>query len=236
MRTESIIHEGLASRYGGASNGAVIDALSRALSNTLEGGKELDGIPDSTLSRAVKEACTSLDYAQAIAMIRGYLRKYRDFKAAEAARSVAAAQEDTVNWGFFLLCWDAFRAQGDVCAVRPLTVSFLAKWLLKKKELIQDDEIDWCARRAVADAEALEGDEKERTMKASYEEAAVLLVMHKVGRSMQKDPDRTAAFIGEKRRQYTEYAVRQFGREPDWTVSGLRRKSATSAFTRKQNG
>lgn len=216
------------------SDGLLADRLTRSVARSISYDPALREVGERELEKALLSAEGETEHSAVLAKIREYQQKTRQRLDAGAPGAVS---DDIVNRGFFLQCWKAFLRDGDLCAVRPLTVSFLAKRLAKDKKYIGDDELDWCAREAVRETEDLCTEEKSRRQQAAYEENTVLLVMHKFRRSMESNPEKTQALLDAWERDYTEYSVKQFGHEPDWSPSGFTRQPATHAFDKtKKNG
>ena len=226
---EKSIHSALSS-IRPDTPGSVIDALARSVTRSISYDAQLSRLTQDEIVKAITGSCRSDRHDQVMTALREYVQKYRAAKEEFSRRNAASANEDMISWGFLLQCWYCFLEHGDVCCVRPLTISFLSKWLVKKGEYIGKDELDWCAHRAVEDAEEFPREEKERRMTASYEETVVLLVMKKFEKTSKTNTERFNNLIDTKRKEYVEYHVSQYGHEPDWSTGIYRRTPAASAF------
>ena len=223
-RAESII---LGVLKRGNTDGILAENLSRALARSISYDASLRGIEESDLEAAILSAGGNTQHHVLLQKIREYQAKTRERTAVPAPAPVS---NETVNRGFFLQCWHAFTRDGHLATVRTLTVSFLAKWLLKEKKYIADEEADWCARKAVEEAEEYPKEERETRSRDAYEEAVVLLVMHKFKRSMEKNREKTQHLIDEWEKDYAGYCVTHYGHEPDWSPTGFTRPVKTHAF------
>ena len=161
---EKSIHSALSS-IRPDTPGSIIDALARSVTRSISYDAQLSRLTRDEIVKAITGSCRSDRHDQVMTALREYVQKYRAAKEEFSRRSAASANEDMISWGFLLQCWYCFLEHGDVCCVRPLTISFLSKWLIKKGEYIGKDELDWCAHRAVEDAEEFPREEKERRMK-----------------------------------------------------------------------
>lgn len=235
MLNEKIISQALKQSFPDPSDGARVEDLARSLSRTLSYDRDLRDEEPGAVADAVRDCVDTLDCAAALAAVRRRLRKAREAREAEEKRKSEALKHQAVNWGFFLRCWDAYRRDGDLCAVRILTVTFLARWLRETGEWVEPNELDWCAARAIRDAEdkGLSGKEKESFAQNAFNEALVLTVMRKFERSLQANPGKTAAFLDARRGEYEEYSVKNFGYAPDWAVGPATRLPYTTAIKKK---
>ena len=233
MDYEKIIHGTLSRIHSDGNCGAVIDSLARSLSESISYDRSLNGIDEETLSSALLNGGSSLEHSVLLSEIRETRERIRQKREKDEKRKEEERNMEIISWGFFLQCWHAYMAEDDVCSVRLLTVRFLAKWLRATGRYVEQDELEWCARRAVKDAERLNGREKEERMNASYDEAVVLLVMDKFRRASAREPEKYRRLFDEKREAYRQYSLERFGYEPDWTPTGYRRPQVTSAFTNR---
>lgn len=211
------------------ANGAVLDALARSLAKTISYDPQLKDISDDALAEAVSSSEGALTYEQLIASVRSLSHRTRE-RAEELRQKQLEAAEEGVDYGFLLQCWRAYGRDGHLCAVRMLTISFLARWLQDKHYLIEEDEKDWCAREAVNQTEDLPLDEREKRCRDAYEETLVLLVMKKIERAMKKDPEKTATLISSWEKHYRDYYLLRFGKEPSMEIPEAKRQPATKSF------
>ena len=231
---ESVIFNALA-KISGVTAGASLQQLARSIAKSVSYDPGLNAMTDDELASAVMHSGGKMEHSAVMAKIREY-REKAAARSEELRNGPEPPSTETVNRGFFLRCWDAYRRDGDLSDLRYLTVSFLARWLLAEKKYIDDVEADWCARRAVEAAEPfddLTAQAKEARQEAAFQEAVVLLVMNKFERALTKDRQKTQALLNGWRDEYTEYTVRQFGNEPDWSPTGANRQPAINLFKKK---
>lgn len=228
---ESVIFNALA-KISGVTAGASLQQLARSVAKSVSYDAGLSAMSDDELAEAVMQGGAKMEHSAVMAKIREYREKAAR-RSEELRNAPPPPSTDAANRGFFLRCWDAYRRDGDLSDLRFLTVSFIAQWLLSQKKYVDDVEADWCKRRAIEATEQLDEltrEAKEARKDAAYFEAVVLLVMNKFERAMKKDPAKTQALIDGWRDEYTEYFVRQFGNEPDWSPTGANRQPAINLF------
>lgn len=236
MDTENSIRKALGEGYGTSTNGAIIDALTNSICRSMSYDASLKDADQTVILATIRSGGAALEHSAIMAAIRKAIKDAKEFESRKAERQRISQTEETVQWGFLLQCIEAFRKYGDVLSVRQLTVSFLAEWLVKRKQYILDDEISWCAARAVEATEGEKGPDKDNRTSAAYHEAVVMLVMHKFARSLEKNPEKTNALIEGKRKEYEAYCEERFGHKPDWTPSDSTRENPIpNVFKKKTN-
>lgn len=236
MDTENSIRKALGEGYGTSTNGAIIDALTNSICRSMSYDASLKDADQTVILATIRSGGAALEHSAIMAAIRKAIKDAKEFERRQAERQRISQTEETVQWGFLLQCIEAFRKYGDVLSVRQLTVSFLAEWLVKRKQYILDDEISWCAARAVEATEGEKGPDKDNRTSAAYHEAVVMLVMHKFARSLEKNPEKTRALIEGKRKEYEAYCEKRFGHKPDWTPSDSTRENPIpNVFKKKTN-
>lgn len=206
--------------------------LTLSVARSISYDKSLAEMKPSEIEAAVLSAGKTTEHHVILDAIREFRKRTRE-KADAIAPAPAPACNDAVNKGFFLQCWHAFLRDGHLGSVRMLTVRFLAKWLTDTGRWIEEDEKDWCARNAVNENEERDPSERESRTRDAYDEAVVLLVMHKFSRSLKKQPEKTRELLDSWEKEYTEYCLKTFGNAPDWSPSGFTRTPATKAFMKK---
>lgn len=220
-RLEHVILKAVEERGPG---GAGATRLARELAKAISYDKGLQRLRDDDIRQAVVSASGD-EYHIILAAIREAGKREAD---GGETPSGPENSLETVNEGFFLQCWDAYAKDGDLRRVRMLTVSFLARHLVSAGKYIADDEIDWCARRAKAEAERNREDESKA--REAFDEAVVILVLQKFERSMRRNPEKTSALLEAWRKNYTEYSLRRYGKTPEYAKAGFQRNMAISPF------
>jgi len=222
--TECVIRRALEGRM---ADGAAAAALARSLSTSISYDAGLQQLNAEELEAAVAESAPSTEHHVIIAAVRKRRRN------AEKTPGPHPDPRDgrMVNIGFFLRCWEAYSRDGHLRSIRMLTVSFLADWLTSEKKYIEDDEIGWCARTALKDAEAHGDAPDSRKAREAYDEAVVLLVMKKFAEGMKTKPEKVSALIEGWRKEYGDYCMKRFGAGPEPVPTGFLRNRAVSAFT-----
>lgn len=204
--------------------------LARSLAATISYDPSLKDITPNEIAAVIQNTQARLTHEALVAELRAWREHARQGLAEMKKAETDREEEDAINLGFLTQCISVYDRDGHLGAIRQLTLTFLSNWLRKKKEIIQDDEIDWCARQAVRDAEPYEGEEKIRRQRLAFEEAIVLLVISKIQRTKKKEPEKTATLISSWEKRYQEYFIRRFGREPDNTLPEGNRPPMTKAF------
>lgn len=209
------------------------DNLARSLARSISYDAALADMGEEEIRRALEGGPASTQHHVLLETLRLYRQKTRQRTEKTVPGPGRTVPENTVNKGFFLQCWHAFLRDGHLGTVRMLTVRFLAKWLTDTGRWIEEDEKDWCARNAVNENEERDPSERESRTRDAYDEAVVLLVMHKFSRSLEKQPEKTRELLDSWEKEYTEYCLKTFGNAPDWSPSGFTRTPATRAFMKK---
>lgn len=202
-----------------ADRQAVAQSLARNVADGISYDPSLKGLDAQEIGAAVEEAGGALEYTPIMAALRA-----RRKRAAERLMKVrtepSASDSDMVCKSFFLQCWDAYRREGDLSRIWMLTITFLSRWLLSKKEYVAQDEKDWCAMKAIERCEGVPEDERPQRVRDTFAEAVVLLVMKKFGRAMASNREKTEGLLDGWRREYTEFSLKRYGKEPDWEPYG----------------
>lgn len=208
--------------------------LARSIAATVSYDPSLKDITPDEIAAVIRNTQARLTHEALVAEVRAWREHARQGLAEMKKADTDREEEDAINMGFLTQCLGVYERDSHLGAIRQLTLTFLSNWLRKKKELIQDDEIDWCVRQAVRDAEPYETEEKERRQRLAFEEAVVLLVINKIQRTKKKEPEKTATLISSWEKRYQEYFVKRFGRKPDNTLPEGNRPAMTKAFPVKK--
>ena len=227
--TENTILAALTARNHDSAD-ASFGPLARSIAATVSYDPSLKDVTPDQIAAVIRNSDAQLTHEALVAEVRAWREHAQQKVAIQKKKDDQKEEEDAINMGFLTQCLGVYERDGHLGAIRQLTLTFLSKWLQKKKELIQDDEIDWCARQAVRDAEPYEGEEKERRMRCAFEEAIVLLVINKIQRTKKKEPEKTATLISSWEKKYQEYFIRRFAREPDNSLPEGNRPAMTKAF------
>lgn len=237
LELEQAIYAALLERSENKADKQWAETLAKNTAHALSIGRNLDHLLPEDVKTAILSIPEHPDFvklANAIRYHAGMTYRKQEKERESRISELRAKDSDIVGWGYLLRCWDAYTKTGDLSAIRILNVTFLSDWLQKRQDLLLEDEKAWALRQAERDAASVPEERKKTVRDSSYAEACAMVVMTKFHKSMNTSPEKTRAYLAQKRQEYTNYYKKYYNMDPDWSLPGITRELSCSVFKKTQ--
>lgn len=237
LELEQAIYAALLERSENRADKQWAETLAKNTAHALSIGRSLNHLLPEDVKTAILSIPDHPDFVKLANAIRYHagMTYHKQEKERESRISELRAKDgDIVGWGYLLRCWDAYTKTGDLSAIRILNVTFLSDWLQKRQDLLLEDEKAWALRQAERDAASVPEERKKTVRDSSYAEACAMVVMTKLHKSMNTSPEKTRAYLAQKRQEYTNYYKKYYNMDPDWSLPGITRELSCSVFKKTQ--